>query len=303
MTQWEAGDLIGMVATAFGISDTGVSKAALLQGLVHFLQDRAQQGNRAVLIVDEVQHLSVESLEELRLLANYQMGHQPLIQGFLVGQPSFRNTLVATESLEPLRQRIIASCHLGPMSFEETWRYVEHRLQIVGWKRDPEFAMEAYKEIFEYTQGLPRRVNTLCDRILLVGYLEEAHTVTQQLVHSVVEELNQEGFVEEAATQQPADGPGEADDGDGGSPTPFGVRPVQGRASIEAQLARIERRIDAVEKAIAASLAESRSDIEGLAKRLGAQQAETKQIRQALDEEVENLLFWLKPGQSKGGST
>jgi len=190
-TQLESDELLKMVAASFGLAYEGRSKSALLEELERFFMANAREGRRVLLIVDEAQNLPIHSLEELRMLSNYQVGSRSLFQSFLVGQVEFRNTL-RSPNLEQLRQRVIASYHLGPMDLKETRAYVEHRLSLVGWEKDPGFTPEAYTAIYDFTNGVPRRINTLCDRVLLVGYLDEFHEITSETVAKVVEELREE---------------------------------------------------------------------------------------------------------------
>lgn len=189
----DGNDLLPMVASAFGLNDEGSSKAAQLKRIEQFLIERAREEKRALLIVDESQGLSMEGLEMLRMLTNFQLNHKALLQGFLIGQAEFRSTL-RSERLEQLRQRVIASCHLGPLELDETRQYIEHRLGIVGWKGDPAFTAGAHVSIHDYAGGIPRRINNICDRILLVGYLEETHTITRELVNTVIQELTVESL-------------------------------------------------------------------------------------------------------------
>jgi putative secretion ATPase (PEP-CTERM system associated) len=189
----DGNDLLPMVASAFGLSEEGSSRATLLRRIEQFLIDRAREEKRALLIVDEAQGLSMEALEVLRMLTNFQLNHKALLQGFLIGQAEFRGTL-RSEQLEQLRQRVIASCHLGPMELDETRQYIEHRLGVVGWKGDPAFTAGAHVSIHDFAGGIPRRINNICDRIMLVGYLEETHTITRELVNTVIQELTNESL-------------------------------------------------------------------------------------------------------------
>jgi Holliday junction resolvasome RuvABC ATP-dependent DNA helicase subunit len=127
------------------------------------------------------------------MLSNFQVGERALLQCFLLGQDEFRQTL-ALENMEQLRQRIIVAYHLNPLEKDETRGYIEHRLKLVGWETDPVITDEAYEVIYEHTEGLPRRINALCDRVLLCTYVEESHIVDQQAVSSVIKEMNLEGF-------------------------------------------------------------------------------------------------------------
>lgn len=190
-TQLECDELLRMVAASFGLAYEGRSKSTLLRELESFFMANAREGRRALLIVDEAQNLPAHSLEELRMLSNYQVGSKSLFQSFLVGQVEFRNTLRAP-NLEQLRQRVIASYHLGPMDLNETKAYIEHRLNLVGWGGDPAFTQEAYMAVYDYARGVPRKINTLCDRILLVGYLDELHEITDETVGRVIDELREE---------------------------------------------------------------------------------------------------------------
>lgn len=191
-TQLDADDLLKMVAASFGLAHEGRSKSTILKDLENFLMRNAREGKRVLLIVDEAQNLPVHSLEELRMLSNYQVGARSLFQSFLVGQAEFREVL-RSPRLEQLRQRVIASYHLGPMDLVETQAYVEHRLGLVGWKQDPAFTRGAYEVIFDYTGGVPRRINTLCDRVMLIGYLEELHEIDESTLAKVIQELHEEG--------------------------------------------------------------------------------------------------------------
>lgn len=125
------------------------------------------------------------------MLSNYVSATKPLLQTFLLGQPEFRRVLQSPE-MEQLRQRIIASCHLGPLDRTETEAYIAHRLQIVGWLGDPSFSADAFAAIHQFTGGIPRKINILCDRLLLLGRLEELHELTDKEVAKVTEELPQQ---------------------------------------------------------------------------------------------------------------
>lgn len=190
-TQLEADDLVRAVAVAFGLAVKGIDKAQLLSTLEAFLTSLAVESKRALLVVDEAQNLSPRAMEELRMLSNFQLGDHALLQSFLVGQPELRNLLRAPD-MQQLRQRIIASYHLGPMDAAETRGYVEHRLKHVGWTTDPTFDDSAFSAIFAETGGLPRRINQLCNRLLLSSFLSEKHQLTAADVEQVSEEIRQE---------------------------------------------------------------------------------------------------------------
>jgi hypothetical protein len=130
-------------------------------------------------------------MEELRMLSNFQLADRALLQSFLIGQPELRD-LMRAPSMQQLRQRIIASYHLGPMDKAETRAYVEHRLTRVGWKGDPQFEPECFPRIFEATGGIPRRINQLCNRLLLAGFLGEKHVLSVADTDEVARELSLE---------------------------------------------------------------------------------------------------------------
>lgn len=190
-TQLEGDDLLKMAAASYGLPHEGMSKASLLRSLESFLTARAREGKRVLLVVDEAQNLPFNALEELRMLSNFQVAGQALLQSFLLGQEEFRATLQG-KGMEQLRQRIIAAYHLNPLAQDETKSYIYHRLQRVGWSDDPYFTDESLDLIHQYTKGIPRRINTLADRLLLFGYLEEIHNVDADVVKTVVAEMRTE---------------------------------------------------------------------------------------------------------------
>lgn len=200
-TQLLEDDLLRMVAAAFALPYENGSKAALLKRFEEFLKNCARDGKRVLLVIDEAQNLPMRSLEELRMLSNFQVADAPLLQSFLLGQEGFRDTLQAPV-MEQLRQRVIASCHLSPLSEQETRAYIEHRLQMVDWQGDPQFTEEAYAAVYHYTRGIPRRINLFCDRLLLYGCLEEIRIFSEDVVKTVGEE-----FALEASGIEPSERP------------------------------------------------------------------------------------------------
>jgi general secretion pathway protein A len=191
-TQLEADDTLRMVASAFGIDARGMDKATLLRTFERFLLDNQRRGRRILVLVDEVQNLPIKSLEELRMLSNFQMNEVAPVQFVLMGQPQFQ-PMLASDDLVQLRQRVIVSYHLGPLNIEETRSYIEHRLQLVNWRSDPVLTDSAYERIHRYTGGVPRRINVLCDRLFLCGMLEQLHEITDLTVDTVATEMSQEG--------------------------------------------------------------------------------------------------------------
>ncbi len=181
-------DLLRLVLASLGVEDTAADKAALLRRFEQAVRAHREAGRRCLLVVDEAQNLPLEALEELRMLSNVTIDARASLQTILLGQPQFR-AMLASPELEQLRQRVLASYHLGPLSEAETQAYVEHRLRTVGWAGDPRWADGAFAALFRHAAGLPRRINTLCARVLLYGALEEAHEITPQMVDVTAGEL------------------------------------------------------------------------------------------------------------------
>ena len=190
-TRLDSEDTLRMVAAAFGIPCENVTKATILTRIEQFLHECDRQGKRVLLVVDEAQNLTPLSVEELRMLSNFQTAERSLMQTFLLGQPEFRNTLLGGD-MKQLQQRVIATYHLGPMDPLDTRSYIEHRLHTVGWRGDPSFSEEAFIAIFDFTGGIPRKINTLCDRLLLLGFLEEIHAFGKSEVDNVISDIQQE---------------------------------------------------------------------------------------------------------------
>ena len=197
-TQLDADDTLRMVASAFGIPTNDSDKSNVLLSLEAFLVSVAKQGKRCLLVVDEAQNLTPRAVEELRMLSNFQLETHALLQSFLIGQPEFRHILQSPQ-MQQLRQRVIAACHIGPMDAEETQGYVEHRLKCVGWKDSPQFEADAYQAIFAASGGVPRRINSVCDRLLLSGFLAEKRVFTRVDVEEVAGEMSNETLAPKAS--------------------------------------------------------------------------------------------------------
>ena len=190
-TQLDAEDTLRMVAGAFGIRTQELAKSELLLSLEALLASHASQGRRCLLIVDEAQNLAAQAVEELRMLSNFQLGTRALLQSFLVGQPEFRAILQAP-GLHALRQRVIAACHIDPLDADDTRAYIEHRLKRVGWQGVPLIMPDAFEAIFAASAGIPRRINLLCDRLLLSGFLTQKWVISPDTVKEIAEEIDGE---------------------------------------------------------------------------------------------------------------
>lgn len=190
-TQLDTSELLQAICMAFGVPSAASSKAQMLGNLEAFFTALAAGGRRALLIVDEAQNLGLREVEELRMLSNFQLGNQALLQTFLVGQPELRQMLHSS-AMEQLRQRVIASCHLGPLSAAETRGYVEHRLRKVGWQDKPQLDDAAFASIHRHSGGIPRRINVLCSRALLGGWLADSGEISAANIAEAAAELGAE---------------------------------------------------------------------------------------------------------------
>ncbi len=184
--------LVTMVAANFGLQVEGLNKADILRRLENFLFTLYQQGKRALLLIDEAQNLSAETIEELRMLSNFQADGKPLIQSFLLGQEELK-PIIELPEMEQFRQRIIASCHLRSFSAEETKNYILHRLHTVGWNdNNPGIESDIFDLVANYTGGIPRKINIFMDRLFLYAFMEGISTISLDHIHSVIEEMGEE---------------------------------------------------------------------------------------------------------------
>lgn len=187
-TQLSGDDLFRLAMAGFGVDITGGDKAAIILRFQDALRAYHDAGRRCVLIVDEAQNLSTTALEELRMLSNFSGSGLASVQTILLGQPEFRRMLASRE-LDQLRQRVIASFHLSPLGTSETQAYVLHRLTTAGWSGHPHIEPTAFDMVHKATGGVPRRINRLFSRVLLLGALEQAQTITAAMVEQTTEEL------------------------------------------------------------------------------------------------------------------
>jgi len=184
-------ELLELVVSEFNIQTEGNSKAELLQAIEQFLIALHQQGKKALLVVDEAQNLPLETVEELRMLSNFQLDNKPLIQSFLLGQEELKG-IIQAPTMEQFRQRIIASAHLKPLTEEEVKEYINHRLQQAGCNKENVFSESAFSIIHDKTLGVPRKINIFVDRLLLFGFLEELTCIDDKAIKEVAVEMEME---------------------------------------------------------------------------------------------------------------
>ena len=240
-TQVTGEDLFRLTLAGFGVDDPGASKATLLLRFEDMLRDHRLAGRRCLLIVDEVQNLSLAALEELRMLSNITEDGRASLQTILMGQPQFRRML-AGPNLDQLRQRVLASYHLGPLSREETRAYIEHRLSTVGWHGDnPCWEDAAFAAVHDHTGGIPRRVNRLCGRVLLYSALEQSGTISGPVVGDAADELAEdlEGVSPEQLARIPAPHHHQMETYPGGGRDPIDL--LSRIEALEEQMAKRER--------------------------------------------------------------
>lgn len=190
-TQLDADDTLRLVGAAFGVAVKNLSKADVLMALEAWLLQQNLQGRRCLLVVDEAQNLTPRAVEELRMLSNFQYGQQALLQTFLVGQPEFRDIL-QSPAMQQLCQRVTATCHIGPLDASETQGYIVHRLHCAGGTDKPSFDEGAFQSIYKASGGIPRRINQVCDRLLLSGFLSGKHAFGASDVQDIASELKSE---------------------------------------------------------------------------------------------------------------
>ena len=244
-TQLDADDVLRSVSAAFGLPAKAVDKATLLASLEAFLCQLAIDGKRALLVVDEAQNLTPRAVEELRMLSNFQLGEQALLQSFLIGQPELRD-MMHGQQMQQLRQRVIASYHLGPMDKAETQAYIEHRLVHVGWKGDPSIDAAAFELIYTLSGGIPRRINTICNRLLLAGYLQEKHAFGTDDVQAIAREIREELGPESALASVAVARAREA------ATAPAAM--LQDAGAVLARLREMDERIDRLEKTVGSAV-------------------------------------------------
>jgi general secretion pathway protein A len=197
-SQLDGEDMVQMAAESYGIDTRGLDKAATLKAIENFLNAEARAGRRCLLVVDEAQNLAVGALEELRMLSNFQLGSSALLQIFLLGQPEFRDLVQSAPELEQLRQRVIATHHLDAMDADEVEPYVLHRLSRAGWTGRPQLTDDAFEAVLEETGGVPRKINALMNRVLLLGAVEKLDTLDGALVSAVIADMAGKPFEYEA---------------------------------------------------------------------------------------------------------
>lgn len=174
-------ELLETINDEFFIKSPGKTKKELLDALNEYLIEQHSAGRNVVLLIDEAQNLSAETLEQVRIISNLETVKDKLIQIVLIGQPELRDKL-SRPDLRQLNQRITVRYHLTPMTEEEASAYIHHRLSVAGSAGRIRFSPEAVREIYKYSGGIPRNINVICDRALLTAFVNESFDITRETV-------------------------------------------------------------------------------------------------------------------------
>ena len=286
-------EIVHVVAQAFGLEVEGHDKATALGMIEQFLHAEARAGRRCLLIVDESQNLEVGAIEELRMLSNFQLGAHPLLQTLLLGQPEFRELLLGSPELEQLRQRVIATHHLEAMQADEVQPYVEYRMNRAGWQGHPSFDEHLFAEIHAATGGIPRRVNQVVNRLLLLGAVEQRDRIDGAMLARVLGELNEDGTI---AIVSPQPGKSVQDTMPAYAPAPAPVAHAEQQDPAASQAAIAAAAAAAVEAAIAerdAQIQELQQAVVELAnsveEREEARQSTHAELVAAIDEQIDAI--------------
>ena len=291
-------EMIHVVAQSFGLDIEGHDKAAALGAIEEYLHEQARAGKRTLLIVDESQNLSVEALEELRMLSNFQLGSHPLLQVLMLGQPEFKIVLSEHEGLEQFRQRVIAAHHLEAMEQGEVQAYVEHRLQCVGWQGNPAIDQRVYTEMYEATQGVPRKINQVMTRLMLLGSVEQRTRIDNAMLSAVLNEMQQDSAFP-AAAPKPMPKVEAA-------PAPQPIKhvvaePPERRQKIEDLIAERDRQIEEIQQAIV-ELSDTMSASvvpDDIAERMDQIEARLVEQERSVRHVLTMLIEWFERGNSR----
>jgi general secretion pathway protein A len=184
----DADQLMKAIAMEFGLNVKGMDRLETVATFNEFLLKLVEEGRDAVLIIDESQDLTLELLEQVRLLSNLETDDRKLLQIVLMGQPELRDRL-NDHRLRQLRQRITVRYHLRPLKRPEIGQYVQHRIHVSGGNGTPYFTAPALWRIYQYSQGVPRLINAVCDKCLLAGFVQQRERIDYNMVGTALREL------------------------------------------------------------------------------------------------------------------
>jgi general secretion pathway protein A len=184
----DAMQLLKAINDEFGIDSKPDNTKDLIDMLNGFLIEKKAAGQKVLVLIDEAQNLSLEVLEQLRLLSNLETTQEKLLQIILVGQPELGDML-SSHQLRQLGQRITINCQLAPLTFQESMDYIRHRISLASHRAGPPFDNSSYRAIYEYSQGIPRLINIACDRILLNAFSRNSFKITGSITKEAIKEL------------------------------------------------------------------------------------------------------------------
>jgi hypothetical protein len=231
------------------------------------------------------------------MLSNFQLGNHPLLQTLLLGQPEFRVTLQSSPDLEQLRQRVIAAHHLEPMEKSEVEPYIIHRLEKVGWNGNPAFDQRVFMELYDASGGIPRRINQIANRLMLLGAVEERSRIDSVMLKAVLDEMNGEKAFPEAAPKpmpkaEPKFEP----------VAPLRHEPRLDRDTVEGMLAERDAQIAELQQAIVelanrhdeAAVAALMPDIAALQERIARLEAKSFEQERTIRHTLSMLIEWIE---------
>lgn len=187
------GELLQWILFAYGLEYKGKEKVEMFHTFLDFMLQQYAQNKRTVLIVDEAQNMSPETLEELRMLSNVNADKDQVLQVILVGQAQLRD-LLRRPDLEQFAQRIAVDYHLEALDREETRTYIRHRVTVAGGNNPDIFDDAACDAVYQHSQGVPRLINLLCDTALVYGFAEQKPVIDAQTVHDVASDKAKGGI-------------------------------------------------------------------------------------------------------------
>jgi general secretion pathway protein A len=243
-TNVDAGQLLGIILQEFGLNADSDNKALAFKALTRFLIDLRSRNRRPLLIIDEAQSLSLEALEEIRLLSNLQDGSTMLLQIMLVGQPELKDKL-KSPAMASLTQRITVNYHLKPFEREETAQYIAHRLKTAGGRTDL-FTHSAIDKVHRMTRGIPRSINILCHAALVYGFADDLSTIDVPVLAEILSDTQDSSIGGERWFRDDGEGAEGAGEGKSASPHPEPEKPVlqENRPQLEARIEALEVRLE-----------------------------------------------------------
>jgi general secretion pathway protein A len=193
-------ELLESILLDLDVSPVPPTKPTMLRELARVLIDQRSRGRRVLAVIDEAQNLSLDALEELRMLSNLETEKSKLLQIVLVGQPDLRDKL-ALQQLEQLRQRVTVRYHIDPLDAEETANYINHRLRRAAAAAPLHFNRDVTDAVHARSNGVPRLINVICDAVLLFGYADERRLIDRDLVEGAIEELEASSVLRPVSTR------------------------------------------------------------------------------------------------------